>query len=155
MLIQEVSIMKIILRKDFESVGNAGDIVTVKDGYARNYLIPKGIALKAESKNIQLLETEKKQQNVKLTKDKKEAEQLAEQLSKISCTATVLVGEEDKVFGSVTTQIIADLLKEQGIEVDKRKILLNETIKALGIYTIPIKLHPEVEANIKLWVVKE
>jgi large subunit ribosomal protein L9 len=147
--------MKIILRKDFESVGNAGDIVTVKDGYARNYLIPKGIALKAESKNIQLLETEKKQQNVKLTKDKKEAEQLAEQLSKISCTATVLVGEEDKVFGSVTTQIIADLLKEQGIEVDKRKILLNEPIKALGIYTIPIKLHPEVEANIKLWVVKE
>ena len=147
--------MKVILRKDFEAVGNAGEIVTVKDGYARNFLIPKGIALKAEKKNIQLLEVEKKQQESKISKDKKEAEQLAEQLNKISCTATMNVGEEDKVFGSVTSQVIADLLKDQGIEIDKRKIVLNEPIKALGIYTIPIKIHPEVEAQIKLWVVKE
>jgi len=76
-------------------------------------------------------------------------------LSQISCTATVNVGEEDKVFGSVTTQTIADLLKEQEVEIDRKKIILNEPIKALGIYTIPIKLHPEVEAKIKLWVVKE
>jgi len=147
--------MKVILRKDFEAVGNAGEIVTVKDGYARNFLIPKGIALKAEKKNIQLLEVEKKQQESKISKDKKDAEQLAEQLNKISCTATMNVGEEDKVFGSVTSQVIADLLKDQGIEIDKRKIVLNEPIKALGIYTIPIKIHPEVEAQIKLWVVKE
>ncbi len=147
--------MKIILRKDFESIGKAGEVFVVKNGFARNFLIPKGIALKADNRNIQLLEVEKKQQEVKVSKDRKEAELLAEQLSKISCTATVNVGEEDKVFGSVTTQTIADLLKEQEVEIDRKKIILNEPIKALGIYTIPIKLHPEVEAKIKLWVVKE
>ena len=147
--------MKIILRKDFESIGKAGEVFVVKNGFARNFLIPKGIALKADNRNIQLLEVEKKQQEVKVSKDRKEAELLAEQLSKISCTATVNVGEEDKVFGSVTTQTIADLLKEQEVEIDRKKIILNEPIKALGIYTIPIKVHPEVEAKIKLWVVKE
>jgi len=147
--------MKVILRKDLETLGNAGDVVVVKDGYARNFLIPKGFALKADKKNIQLLESEKKQQKVKMSKDRKEAELLAEQLNKVSCTATMNVGEEDKVFGSVTTQNIADLLKDQGIEIDRKKIILSEPIKALGIYTIPIKLHSEVEAKIKLWVVKE
>ena len=147
--------LNIILRKDFESIGKAGEVVVVKNGFARNFLIPKGIALKADNRNIQLLEVEKKQQQVKVSKDRKEAELLAEQLSKISCTATVNVGEEDKVFGSVTTQTIADLLKEQEVEIDRKKIILNEPIKALGIYTIPIKVHPEVEAKIKLWVVKE
>jgi len=147
--------MKVILRKDLDTLGSAGDIVVVKDGYARNFLIPKGIALRADAKNIQLLESEKNQQKVKLSKDRKEAELLAEQLNKVSCTATMNVGEEDKVFGSVTTQNIADLLKDQGIEIERKKIQLNEPIKALGIYTIPIKLHSEVEAKIKLWVVKE
>ena len=147
--------MKVILRKDFESVGKAGDIAVVKNGYARNFLIPQGIALMADKRNIQLLESEKQQQQVKVSKDKKEAELLAEKLNKVSCTATVNVGEEDKVFGSVTTQTIADLLKDQDVMIDRKKIVLNEPIKALGIYTIPIKLHSEVEAKIKLWVVKE
>ena len=147
--------MKVILRKELETLGNAGDVVVVKDGYARNFLIPKGFALRADKKNIQLLESEKKQQKVKMSKDKKEAELLAEQLNKVSCTATMNVGEEDKVFGSVTTQNIADLIKDQGIEIDRKKITLSEPIKALGIYTIPIKLHSEVDAKIKLWVVKE
>jgi large subunit ribosomal protein L9 len=147
--------MKVILRKELETLGNAGDVVVVKDGYARNFLIPKGFALRADKKNIQLLESEKKQQTVKMSKDKKEAELLAEQLNKVSCTATMNVGEEDKVFGSVTSQNIADLIKDQGIEIDRKKITLSEPIKALGIYTIPIKLHSEVEAKIKLWVVKE
>jgi len=147
--------MKVILRQDFESVGNVGEIVEVKDGYARNYLIPKGIALKADKKNIKQLESEQKQRELQLNKDKKNAEKLAEKLNKISCTASVPVGEEDKVFGSVTTQIISDLLKDKGFEIDRKKILLDEPIKALGIYTIPIKLHTDVEAKIKLWVVKE
>ncbi|MBC8186526.1 50S ribosomal protein L9 [candidate division KSB1 bacterium] len=147
--------MKVILRKDLETLGNAGDVVVVKNGYARNFLIPKGFALKADEKNIQLLESEKKQEKVKLSKDRKEADLLAEQLNKVSCTATMNVGEEDKVFGSVTSQNIADLLKDQGVEIDRKKIVLSEPIKALGIYTIPIKLHSEVEAKIKLWVVKE
>jgi len=147
--------MKVILKKDFEKVGKVGDVVKVKDGYARNYLIPQGIALKADTSNIKLLEAERKLVQTRLDKDKKSAEKLAEELSKISCTATVTVGEEDKVFGSVTSQTIADLLKDKGVEIDKKKILLDEPIKALGIYTIPIKLHSDVEAKIKLWVVKE
>ncbi len=147
--------MKVILRKDFESLGKVGDVVTVKDGYARNFLIPQGIALKADKSNIKRLEAETKHQELKQTRDKKAAEKLAEELNKISCTATVNVGEEDKVFGAVTSQHISDLLKDKGFEVDRKKIVLEEPIKALGIYTIPIKLHSEVEAKIKLWVVKE
>ena len=147
--------MKLILKKDFENVGKSGDVVEVKNGYARNYLIPQGIALKADKSNIKLLEAEQMQMQLKLNKDKKSAEKMAAELGKISCTAAVTVGEEDKVFGSVTSQTIADLLKDKGVEIDKKKILLDEPIKALGIYTIPIKLHSEVEAKIKLWVVKE
>jgi len=146
--------MKVILKKDVETLGPAGKIIDVKDGYARNYLIPWGIALKADEKNIKILEEEQKRLKLKLNKDKKNAELLAEKLNGVSCTATVSVGEEDRVFGSVTSQNIADLLKEKGFDIDRKKILLEEPIKALGIYEIPIKLHSEVEAKIKLWVVK-
>ena len=147
--------MKVILKKDFDTLGKISEIVDVKRGYARNYLIPKGIALKADDKNIKILEAEQQRSELKLSKDKKIAEKLAEKLEGVSCTTTVTVGEEDKVFGSVTTQEIADLLKDKGFEIDRKKISLDEPIKALGIYTIPIKLHAEVEAKIKLWVVKE
>ncbi len=147
--------MKVILRKDVTSIGNTGEIVDVKNGYARNYLIPQGIALKADKRNIKLLEAEQQQLQSKLSKDKKSAEKLADKLASISCTATVSVGEEDRVFGSVTSQEISDLLKDKGFDIDRKRILLDEPIKALGIYTIPIKLHAEVEAKIKLWVVKE
>lgn len=146
--------MKIILRKDFEGLGKAGEMVTVKDGYARNFLIPQGIALKADSGAVKQLEAEKRMEELRKSKSKKAAEQLAAELAKVSCTATVTVGEEDKIFGSVTSQHIADLLKEKGYDIDKKKIKLDEPIKALGIYDVPIKLHPEVETKIKLWVVK-
>lgn len=147
--------MKVILKKDFDTLGKIGDIVEVKPGYARNYLIPTGIALKADDKNIKILKAEQQRLELKQSKDKKIAEKLAEKLEGVSCTATVKVGEEDKVFGSVTSQEIADLLKDKGFEIDRKKIVLDEPIKALGIYTIPVKLHAEVEAKIKLWVVKE
>jgi len=147
--------MKVILRKDFESLGKVGEIAEVKPGYARNYLIPQGIALKADRKNISISEAEQQKLQLKLSKDKKSAEKLAEKLSTVSCTAAVTVGEEDRVFGSVTTQDIADLLKDKGFDIDRKKILLDDPIKALGIYDIPIKLHSEVDAKIKLWVVKE
>ena len=147
--------MKVILRKEFESLGKVGEIAEVKAGYARNYLIPQGIALKADKKNIKLLETEQQRIEVKLSKDQKIAEKLAEKLSTVSCTAAVTVGEEDRVFGSITTQDISDLLKDKGFDIDRKKILLVESIKALGIYDVAIKLHSEVEAKIKLWVVKE
>lgn len=147
--------MKVILKQDVESLGKVGEIVEVKPGYARNYLIPKGMGMAATDKNIHRLQAEQQQSQLKMTKERKNAEKLAEKLNEVSCTATVTVGEEDKVFGSVTTQIIADLLKEKGFDIDRKKIVLDEPIKALGIYTIPIKLHTDVEAKIKLWVVKE
>ena len=147
--------MKIILRSDYESLGKAGDVVTVKDGYARNFLLPKGIAVVATPKNVTRLEEERKQALRIQEKEQQEFVDMAQDLEKISVTAAVAVGDEDKVFGSVTAQNIADLLKEKGFDIDKRKISLDEPIKALGVYNVPIKLHSDVEAQIRLWVVKE
>lgn len=147
--------MKVILTQSYETLGKEGDIVNVKPGYARNFLIPNKIALDYTPGNMKRYDQMQKVKDVRQVKEHKSATMLAESLNKISCTATVAVGEEDKLFGSVTSQDIANLLKEKGFEIDKRKIILEEPIKALGIYTIPIKLHPEVEAKIKLWVVKE
>ena len=129
-------IMKIILRQDYEPLGKAGEVVIVKDGYARNFLLPKNIAMISTKSNMKILEEEQKMAGKRKDKEKIQAESLAEELGKISITATVAVGEEDRVFGSVTAQTIADLLKEKGFEIDKRKILLEEPIKALGVYTI-------------------
>jgi len=147
--------MKVVLRQDHESLGSAGDIVNVKVGFARNYLIPQGYALVATPKNIQRFENEKKQQNWMKEKEKRNALETAKKLENLSCTIAVQVGEEEKLFGSVTSQHIADALEAQGYPIDKRKVLLEEPIKSLGIYSIPIKLHPEVEAKVKVWVVKE
>lgn len=147
--------MDIILREDFENLGKAGEVISVKDGYARNFLIPKGIAYLANEANKQRYENDIKQQTWRLNRDKKIAEDLSAKLENVSCTISVQVGEEDKMFGSVTSQNIAEALAAQGYEIDKRKIVLEEPIKSLGIYSIPIKLHTEVEATVKVWVVKE
>ncbi|HHE54172.1 MAG TPA: 50S ribosomal protein L9, partial [Caldithrix abyssi] len=132
-----------------------GDVVKVKDGYARNFLIPKGIAYLASKENKKRLENELKLKSWRVEKEKLAAEELAKKLANVSCTIPVQVGEEDKLFGSVTSQNIAEALAAQGIEVDRRKIQLEEPIKSLGIYSVPIKLHSEVEATVKVWVVKE
>ncbi len=147
--------MKIILKEDVENLGQPGDVVEVKAGYARNYLIPRQFALRATPQNLKIFEQEKKRIEIKRSKDRRNAQAIAEKLQGVSLTATVAVGEEDKVFGSVTSQNVADLLADKGFEVDKRKIQLDEPIKALGVYDVPIKLHSEVEAQIKVWVVKE
>jgi large subunit ribosomal protein L9 len=147
--------MKIILRQDYENLGKAGDIVKVKPGFARNYLLPRKIAYPAAPNYLRMLEEEARQKQQRQHKEKKMAEELAARLSSVSLTMSASVGEEDKMFGSVTTQDIAEALKEQGYEIDRRKIVLDEPIKALGIYSVPIKLYPEVEANVKVWVVKE
>jgi len=147
--------VKIILRQDYDPLGKTGDVVTVKDGYARNFLIPKRIAVSATPRNVKILEEEQKTIQHRRDKDRRRAEVLAKEMEKISLTATVPVGEEDRVFGSVTAQSVADLLKEKGYDIDKRKIQLDEPIKALGIYTVPLKLHTDVEAKIRVWVVKE
>ncbi len=147
--------MEIILRQDYQGLGKTGDVVKVKDGYARNFLIPKGIAYIASKENKKRLENELKLKSWRVEKEKLAAEELAKKLANVSCTIPVQVGEEDKLFGSVTSQNIAEALAAQGIEVDRRKIQLEEPIKSLGIYSVPIKLHPEVEATVKVWVVKE
>jgi large subunit ribosomal protein L9 len=147
--------MKIILKEDFEKLGKIGDILEVKRGYAQNYLFPKRIAYPAKANFVKMIEEEKRQKMARLNKEKKVAELLAKKLESVSVTLAVSVGEGDKMFGSVTNQDIADSLKEQGHDIDRKRIVLDEPIKQLGIYSVPIKLHPEIEAKIKVWVVKE
>ncbi len=147
--------MKVILREDHKGLGEAGTVVVVKDGFARNFLIPQGIAFIASDSNMKRFENEQQLKSRRRERDKIAAEELAKKLESVSCTISVQVGEEDKLFGSVTAQNIADALKEQGHEIDRRKIQLEEPIKSLGIYSVPVKLHPDVESSVKVWVVKE
>jgi large subunit ribosomal protein L9 len=147
--------MKVILRKNFDQLGKVGDIVNVKDGYGRNYLIPRQIAYQATKGNILALEEEKKQIVKKEVKELEAAQKLSAEIEKVSITIPVKVGEEDKIFGTVTSQMIADSLKEKGFDVEKRKIEITEPIKALGIYSVSVKLHPSVVAIVKTWVVRE
>ncbi len=147
--------MKVILRQNFEPLGQIGDVVEVKDGYARNYLLPHKIAYTALKGNIRALEEEKQNVAKKSQQELNAADKLAAELEKVSITIPVQVGEEDKIFGSVTTQMIVDALKEKGYEVDKRKVEIEETIKTLGIYSVNIKLHTSVSSKIKVWVVRE
>jgi large subunit ribosomal protein L9 len=147
--------MKVILRADYENLGMVGDVVQVKPGFARNFLIPRKIAYPARSNFVKMIEEEQRQKEHQKNKEKKVAEGLAESLENVSVTISVSVGEEDKMFGSVTTQDIGEALAKQDIEIDRKKIVLEEPIKELGIYSVPIKLHAEVEAKIKVWVVKE
>ena len=147
--------MKVILRQNFEPLGQIGDVVEVKDGYARNYLLPHKIAYTALKGNIRALEEEKQNVAKKSQQELNAADKLAAELEKVSITIPVQVGEEDKIFGSVTTQMIVDALKEKGYDVDKRKVEIEETIKTLGIYSVNIKLHKNVSTKIKVWVVRE
>lgn len=147
--------MKLILRQNLDNLGKIGEVVDVKSGYALNYLIPRKYAFLASAGNIQALEEEKKQSEKVRQREVHEAKKISSELEKVSVTIPVQVGEEDKIFGTVTTQMIADALKEKGVEIDKRKIELAEPIKALGIYTVDIKLHSSVAAQIKVWVVRE
>ncbi len=147
--------MNIILTEDVESLGTAGQLLKVKDGYARNYLIPGGKAMVATIQNVKILEHQKQLVQSKLNKLKREAELLAAKIEDISCTVAKPVGEEDKIFGAVTTADIQSGLALEGLTIDKRKILLEEPLKSLGIFTVPVKLHSDVTAQLKVWVVKE
>ena len=146
--------MKVVLLEEVPSLGNIGDVVKVADGHGRNYLIPQGKALEATRKNVKTLELQKKLTKDRVDRTKKYAEKIAERIESISCTISKQAGEEDKLFGSVTTMDIEECLKNEGIEVNRKKITLEEPIKKLGIYSVPIKLHPEVISNLKVWVVK-
>ena len=146
--------MKVLLRQDYESLGSTGEVVDVKPGYARNFLIPKNIAMVLTKGNRKIIEEEHKHVEMKLKREQSEAEKLAKSLEKVSVTATVTVGEDDRIFGTVTSQNIADLLKDKGFTIDKKNIIIDDPVKALGIYPVTVKLLSNVEAKIKLWVVK-
>ena len=147
--------MQVILREDIDKLGKIGDTINVKDGYARNYLIPMKKAIEATSKNMKALEHAKKMVNDRLRKLKKEASSVADTIRDLSITIKAKVGEEGKLFGSVTTMDIAEAAKAQGVKIDKRKIQLEEPIKRIGDHTVPVKLHSDVTAEIRVSVVAE
>ncbi len=145
--------MEVILNESIESLGKAGDIVKVSDGYARNYLIPKGIAIVANKKNLVQIEKQRAAILERAAKMRQEYEALAEQLAKLDLEISVKVGEEEKLYGSVTSMDIAKAIEDKGYQVDRKKILLPEPIKALGEYEVPIKLSPDVTATVNVKVV--
>jgi len=146
--------VKVILVEDVPTLGKMGELVRVAGGYGRNYLIPYGKAIKATTQNMKILDHQTKQLKDQIDKIKRDAEKLAKRIDAVSCTIAKPAGEEEKIFGSVTSMDIVESLKVEGIEVDRRKVILDEPIKTLGIYTIPIKLHSAVTAHVKVWVVK-
>ena len=147
--------MKIILREDMDSLGFEGDVVDVANGYARNFLIPKGMALEASTQNIKLFETQKKKIEVKRLKAKEDAEKIKERLADVEVTISQKAGEEDKLYGSVTSMDIAAHLEKQGIAIDRKKLILEKPIKALGEFEVQVRLYPEVTGSIKVVVVPE
>ena len=147
--------MKIILKEDVENLGKRGAVVTVKDGYARNYLLPKGMAMRFTPGAVKVLEQERRMYEARQLKAKEDAQAIAEKLEALELSVLKRAGDQDVLYGSVTPTDVADLLKEKGFTVDKRKIALHEPIKKLGEYEIPIRLHPEVAPKVKLVVRKE
>ncbi len=147
--------MKIILLENVPSLGKAGDLVKVSAGYGRNYLIPQQKAILATEKSLKVVEHKKRQVQQRMEKTKKDSEKMGQRIEKLSCTFAKTVGESGKLFGSVTSMDIENYLRENGIEVDRKKIILEEPIKNLGMFTVPIKLNSEVTAHLKVWVVQE
>lgn len=147
--------MELILTQKVEGLGERGDVVTVKKGYARNYLFPKGFAVPATERQKKILEKENRLRELKDDKVKRNVQVLADKMKDLSCTIVVQAGEEDKLYGSVSTHDIAGAIKNQGFEIDHKQVILEEPIKRLGVYNIPIRLHREVEFPIKVWVVRE
>ena len=147
--------MKVILKDDLVNLGQAGEVVEVKPGYGRNYLIPRGLAVVANKSNVRRYEEETRQRAHKLEQKRKDAEALANRLDGMEIELRMPVGEENRLFGTVTTQQIAEVLAEKNIELDRRKIVIGEEIRVTGIYTATVKVHPEHDAELKLRVVNE
>jgi large subunit ribosomal protein L9 len=147
--------MQIILRDDLENLGKSGEVVNVKAGYARNYLLPRGLAIKATAHDVTRIEHEQRIIAARTAKMAKETQAEADKLSQVSVSIARAVGEEDKLYGSVTSRDIAEAMREQGVTVDAKKIHLAEPIKALGMTEVQVKLGRGVSANVKVWVVKK
>ncbi len=147
--------MQVILLKDVERLGKMGEIVKVKDGYGANFLIPRKMAKRVTRMSVKFLDDEKRKAALKQKRVKEKLEKEKEKLEGVSCTITVAAGEDEKIFGTITTEMIKESYAQEGVEIDKKQIHIPEHINKLGVYNINIKLHPEVTANVKLWVVKK
>ena len=147
--------MEVILRQAVDNLGHPGDIVTVSAGFARNYLLPRGFAYEATAGNKKRMEQERERLEAAEASRREAAEELAKKLEPVSLTFSARVGEEGKLFGSVTTADIAHQLEGQGFKIEKRQIDLHEPIKALGVYRVPIRVHADVRAEVKVWVIKQ
>ncbi|CAN5715823.1 50S ribosomal protein L9 [soil metagenome] len=147
--------MQIILRERMENLGDAGEIVDVKKGFARNYLIPQGLAYEASDTNVRRIERERNLSVARSAEELAGARARAGSIEAISLTFNARAGQEGRLFGSITSADIADRLEEQGVSIDRRQIELDEPIKALGVFSVPIRLHSEVRPEIKVWVIKE
>lgn len=147
--------MEVILRQAIEKLGHTGDIVRVSPGYARNYLLPRGLAYPATPGNRKRLEQERVRLEAAENERRQGAEGLAAKLEEVSLTFSARVGEEGKLFGSVTASDIAQQLEAQGFRIEKRQVDMHEPIKALGVYRVPIRLHADVHPEIKVWVIKQ
>ena len=147
--------MEIILLEDIKNLGKEGEAVKVRDGYARNFLIPKKIAALYTPGAVKTLEAKRKKELIRAEKEKKAARAVAERISKLSLTVTAEAGVNDTLFGSVTAETISNALRQEGIHIDKKSIILEEPIRRLGVYNVEVKLHPEVKETLRVWVVKK
>ena len=147
--------IKIVLKGDVAGVGKTGDVKQVKDGFARNFLLPRNLASVATDHALRQVEIDQKKKETKKVLEKKKAQELAEKFNNLSVTMAVEVNEDGRLYGSLTAQDVEKALSAEGIEIDKKMILLASPIKDLGIYDLDIKLHPEVAVKIKVWVVKK
>ena len=147
--------MRVILRENLDNLGKAGEVVTVRSGYGRNYLLPNGLAVPATEKDEARMQHEQRAIAARVVKLAKQLQSEADRLSQVSVSLPRAVGEEDRLYGSVTNRDIAEALAEQGIKLDAKKIMLEEPIKSLGMTEVPVKLGHDVSAKIKVWVVKK
>jgi len=147
--------VELMLREDVEKLGKRGDLIKVAEGYGRNYLLPRGLAVPVTEANKALIARERKKHEAQVSKEKAESEVLAERIGSLRFIAPRKVGDHDVLYGSVTSGDVAEFLEAKGIEIDKRKVLLDEPVKKLGEHDVRIKLHPEVTATLKLLVSKE
>jgi large subunit ribosomal protein L9 len=147
--------MEVILRQAIENLGNPGDVVTVKPGYARNFLLPRGLAYEATPGNLKRIAAERQRLEAAESNRRETARELAKRIEEVSLTFAARVGDEGKLFGSITATDIAHQLDAQGVQVEKRQIDLHEPIKTLGVFRVPIRLHADVRPEVKVWVIKQ
>jgi large subunit ribosomal protein L9 len=147
--------MEVILRQAVENLGKPGDVVKVKNGYARNYLLPHNLAYEATPGNLKRIQQERDRLEAAENQRRSTAQELASKLEQVSLTFSARVGEEGKLFGSVTAADVAQQLEQQGFHIEKRQIDLHEPIKALGVYRVPVRLHADVKPEIRVWVIKQ